>query len=61
MQGCLTLPAPISDEEKKLTQIFIFALPCGASKGFMKTFKASIKPFEAPERNVKIQVFNSTF
>ena len=28
---------------------------CGASKGFMKTFKAFKKPFEAPKRSVKIK------
>ena len=27
---------------------------CGASKGFMKAFKAFIKPFEAPQRNFKV-------
>ena len=32
----LTLPTPIPDKEKKLTQIFIFTLLSGASKGFMK-------------------------
>ena len=26
-------------------------------KGFMKAFKAFIKPFEAPQRNVKIKVY----
>ena len=36
----LTLPAPLPDKEKKLTYIFIFTLLCGASKGFMKAFKA---------------------
>ena len=41
------------DEEKKLTQIFIFTLLCGASTGFTKAF---IKPFEAPQRNVKIKI-----
>ena len=40
----------------KLTQIFIFTLRCGASKGFMKTFKAFIKPFEAPQKSVKIKI-----
>ena len=30
----LTLPVPIPDYEKKLRKIFIFALFCGASKGF---------------------------
>ena len=53
--GLLTLPATIPDEEKKLTEIFIFTLICGASKGFMKAFKAFIKPFEAPQRSAKIK------
>ena len=35
------------------TQIFTFALLCGVSEGFMKVFKAIIKPFEAPQRSVK--------
>ena len=35
----LTLPAPIPDKEKNITEIFIFTLLCGASKGFMKTLK----------------------
>ena len=30
----LTFPVPIPNEERKLTEIFIFALLCGASKGF---------------------------
>ena len=34
----------------------VFTLLCGASKGFMKAFKAFIKPFEAPQRNVKIKI-----
>ena len=33
----LNLPIPIPDEDKKLSEIFIFTLLCGASKGFMKT------------------------
>ena len=40
--------------KEKLIKIFIFALLCGASKGFMKTFKAFIKPFET-QRRVKIK------
>ena len=31
----LTLPIAIQDKDSKLT--FIFTLPCGASKGFIKT------------------------
>ena len=41
----LTLTVPIPDEEKKLSQIFIFTLLYGASKAL----KAFIKPFEAPQ------------
>ena len=35
----LTLNGPIPDKVKKLSQIFIFTLLCGASKGFMKVCK----------------------
>ena len=51
----LALPVSILDEEKKLTSVFIFKLPCGASKGFMKAVGAFKKPFEAPQRSVKIK------
>ena len=51
----LTLPVTIPDEEKNLSYIFIFTF-CGASKGFMKAFKALIKPFVAPNRSVKIKI-----
>ena len=37
-QATLGFPIQIRDDEKKLTQIFIFTLLCGASKGFMKVF-----------------------
>ena len=39
-----------------LTEIFIFRFLCGSSKGFMKAFKGFIKPFEAPQRSVKIKM-----
>ena len=52
----LTLPVPISDEKKKVTSIFIFALIFSASEGFMKALKAFIKPFEAPQRSAKIKI-----
>ena len=32
-----------------------FSLLCDVSKGFMKAVKAFIKPFEAPQRSVKIK------
>ena len=35
----LTLPVPISDEERKSTSIFIFTLLCCASKTFWGTTK----------------------
>ena len=41
---------------EKITYIFIFTLLCGAAKDFMKAFKAFIKPFEAPQRSVKIKI-----
>ena len=56
INGILILAIPILDEEKKLRSIFIFILLCGASKGFMKALKAFIKPFEAPQRSVKIKI-----
>ena len=52
----LSLPIRIPDEEKKLNKIFIFTFLCGASEGFMKALKAFIKPFEAPQRSVKIEI-----
>ena len=51
----LTFLVPILDEEIKLSKMFIFTLLCGASKGFMD-FKAFIKPFETPQRSVKIKI-----
>ena len=52
----LTLPVPIPDEEKKSSKRFIFKIPCGASKGFINALKNFIKPFEAPQRSVKIKM-----
>ena len=49
-------PSRFPDEDRKLTQIFIFTLLCGASKGFMKALKAFINPFEVPQRSVKIKI-----
>ena len=66
MNEILTIFVPILDEEKKLTEIFIFTLLCGALKGFMKALKTLIKPFEAPRKRVKLKIllnfyFNTTF
>ena len=62
----LTLNVPSPDKEKKLVK-FLFSrfsvvpqkVLC-ASKGFMKAFKAFIKPFETPQRSVK-EKFNLIF
>ena len=46
----LSLPVPIVDEEKKkLSEVFIFTLLCGALKAF-------IKPLEALQRSVKLRI-----
>ena len=42
--------------EIKIKLNFILTLLCGSSKGFMKAFKAFLKPFEAPQRSVKIKI-----
>ena len=39
--------------KQKLTCIFIFSFLCGASKGFIKAFKAFRKPFEESQNSVK--------
>ena len=52
----LSLNVPIPDKKKKLTEIFILTLLCGASEGFMKAFKAFIKSFKAPQRSAKIKI-----
>ena len=52
----LIIPVTIPDEEKKSTYIFIFTMPCGVSKSFMKVLKTFIKPFEAPQKSMKIKI-----
>ena len=48
----------------KSSKILNFTLLFDASKGFMKAFKFFIRPFEAPQRSVKINIkfshFNAT-
>ena len=59
---------PILDEEREITEIFIFTLLCVVAKGFMKAIKTAtanrmagsymksnigLKPFEALESSVK--------
>ena len=34
----------------------MFTLLCNALKGFMRSFIAFIKPFDAPETSVKIKI-----
>ena len=55
----LTLPAPCILESS--SKIFIFTFLCGASKGFMKAFKAFIKPFETPQTSAKIKILVNFF
>ena len=51
MWFCLILPALcISKSCIKIKINFLFSLLCGASKSFMKAFKAFINPFDAPEK-----------
>ena len=45
-------PNPRWREKIKLNYYF----HTSASKGFMKALKAFIKPFEAPQRSVKIKI-----
>ena len=53
----ITLPVLIPDKERKNNlKILIFTLLCDASKGFMKAFEVSIKPFETPQRSVTIKI-----
>ena len=46
----LTLTVPITDEERKLTWIFILTLLYGASKGFIKALEALIKLFQRQKK-----------
>ena len=55
----LTLPVLCISEsciEIKINFEFYFHTFCGVSKGFMKALKASMKPFEAPQRGVKTEI-----
>ena len=42
----LSLNVPIPDKKKKLTEIFILTLLCGASEGLHKTFQGTTKKCE---------------
>ena len=48
-------------KRKKVTYIFIIKLLCGASKAFMKAFKAFIKPFETPQGKGENKNLNQFF
>ena len=54
--GFINPSRPDPGRREKINLIFLFTLLCGASKGFMKAFKAFTKPFEAPQRSVKIKI-----
>ena len=45
----------------KIKLIFILTLLCRASKGFIEAFKAFTKPFEAPQRSMKIKIERNFF
>ena len=45
----------------KIELNFIFTLLCGASDGFIKTFKDFIKHFGPPQRSVKIKILVNFF
>ena len=62
----LTLFRPDLGRREKNNLDFYFQTFYGASKGFMKTLKAFTKPFETPQRRVKIKIYvnfysNATF
>ena len=49
-------PSQSRTKRKELSEIFIFTLLCGVSKGFKKALKAFIKPFDTSQRSVKIKI-----
>ena len=58
-KNLLTLKDPFISEsciEIKIESNFFFTFLRGASKGFMKAFKAFIKLFKAPQSSVKIKI-----
>ena len=56
MLVCINPSRPDPGRREKINLIFLFTLLSGASKGFMKTLKALIKPFGTPQRSVKIKI-----
>ena len=51
----LFLPVPIAEEDRKLTSI-LFSHFIVVPQGFMNALNALTKPFEAPQRSVKIKI-----
>ena len=56
LRGFLTLNAPCISESRIEIKMSILTLLCGASKRFMRAFKTFVKPFEVPQRSVKIKI-----
>ena len=52
----VTLNVPYISESCIEVKIFILTLICGASKDFMRAFKAFIKSFQAPQKVWKIKI-----
>ena len=62
--GLLTLLFPFISEsciEIKIKLNFYFHTSLWCLKGFMKALKAFIKPFEAPQRSMKIKILTFFF
>ena len=56
----ITLPVPYISGSCSKTKIYLnfyFHTSLWRLKGFMKAFKVFIKPFEAPQRSVKIKIY----
>ena len=47
---------PDRGRKEKINLNFYFQTSCGASKGFYEGLKVFIKPFEVPQRSVKIEI-----
>ena len=52
----LNLQRPNPGQGEKIKLNFCFHTSFGATKGFMKALKACIKPFEIPQKSVKIKI-----
>ena len=54
------LPVPITDKERKLTDVFIFILLCGTSKSFMRALKVFLMPYLRLMNDVDCLEFSGT-